>query len=580
MKNIKKIMLFLSLTIASYSFAGVKVIGNGGDAVVCYADATRSIIKSVRLFDYWEQEQVLKYGPNKLGSMQLSIQEKIEIATNRISKFDPFLAGQIKQLALNLANNIQNYLVTNYSLPEIDDANPQAIPSDPNCYIEQYAVQYKDLITGQRRFSIADKFYNNTSTTNDERVGIILHEAIYRYAIGIDPALSNSDNVRYFNYVVGSDFLNTLKAEDTLQFHDILVRTHIHQSDCVSSNGVYLKTDGGYGSTESCYNQTMNLGPNIFIGLTQGSKILDYVMVPSEDNSSISYTRKGITIKQANLNLPLVVNLNFSGKTKQFLTNELSLSETNLTLSSIKENSLASNELLIKGPFGIDFICQNYLNFNKTSLELIDCSIKKTQIVVNAQTYVFGGYMKQLSRERWIITRDSGAKYKLLGSKKSLVVASFGGAPSDANTTCKNDLITVDSNLNLVAGCFKSDHPLEINGQTVSLLNNFEVQWVHDEYFLKGQVAYNHNAQGIYNPIFKNLRLVKSSENEKFNYCGTLKFPSKLTWVWGKADEYIGYPGESFYDISTDSVVYKTDENVSVVSRVGCQASDFLSNDY
>ena len=135
-------------------------MGNGGDAVVCYTNVTRSTITSVRMFDYWEQEQVLNYGTVDLGSPQLSIQDKIDIATQSLSKFEPQLAEDIKKMALNLANNIQSYLVTSYELPEIDDANPRAVPTEPNCFIEQYAVQYKDLTTGQRRFSIAAKFYN------------------------------------------------------------------------------------------------------------------------------------------------------------------------------------------------------------------------------------------------------------------------------------------------------------------------------------------------------------------------------------------------------------------------------------
>ena len=140
--------------------------------------------------------------------------------------------------------------------------------------------------------------------------------------------------------------------------------------------------------------------------------------------------------------------------------------------------------------------------------------------------------------------------------------------------------MTVDGAYNLVAGCLKSEYSMEVNGKLVELLNDFEVQWVQGEYFLKGQVAYNHDAQGIYNPTFKNLRLIKTSHDENFNYCGTLDFPSNKTWVWGEASEYVGYPGESFYDLSTNSLVYKSDESISVVTRVGCKATDFLSNDY
>ncbi len=148
MKNQIKTVLLLVLAVSSYSLAGVKVIGNGGDAVVCYTDAARSKIVSVQMFDYWEQPQVNKFGPIDLGDPQLTVQEKIKIATKRISKFDPNLADFINKNALNLANNIQNYLVTNYILPDIQDSNPKIIPSLPNCFIEQFAIQFKEPQTG------------------------------------------------------------------------------------------------------------------------------------------------------------------------------------------------------------------------------------------------------------------------------------------------------------------------------------------------------------------------------------------------------------------------------------------------
>ena len=560
--------------------------GNGGDAIACYTDASRSKITSVRMFDYWEQEQVLNYGHVDLGSSQLSIQDKIEIATKRISKFDPLLGGEIKKMALNLANNIQSYLVTNYVLPEIDDAHPRAVPTEPNCYIEQYAVQYKDLTTGQRRFSIADKFYSHANTSNDDRAGIILHEAIYRYAIRIDPSLSSSDDVRYFNYVAGASLLDTLKVQDIQQFHDILVKTKINQPGCELKDGVYLRSALNYNEQNlSCYNQKMNLSSNISVVLTGGTTIDYHVMIPDNYRPRSYYPRKGITLVQRDANLPLVVEINYEGQIKKFSAGQVEMSENNLALNSMNPNDPTSSAQTIKGPGGTDFVCQSSMNFHVNSLELISCRIKKTQVVANLQTYELGGYMQQLSRDRWIIdpinhTNGPDNKFSLLGSKKPLSISSYRGNPSDMNTTCKNNLITVDSAYNVVAGCFNYEYPMEVNGQTVGLLNDFEVQWIKGNYFLKGQVTYNHNAKGIYNPTFKNLRLLKTSHDEKFNYCGTLAFPSKETWVWGASAEYVGYPGESFYDISTDSIVYKTDENISVVNRVGCKASYFLSDNY
>lgn len=584
MKNI----LFLFLTFSlSTAFAIGQDRGNGGDAIICYSNATRSQITSVKMFDYWEQEQVIKYGPVTLGAPQISIQDKIEIATNRLSKFDPYLGGQIKQIALNLANNIQSYLVSSYELPEIDDANPRAIPIQPNCFIEQFAVQYKDLITGQRRFSIADKFYNHVSTDNDTRVGIILHEAIYRYAIRLNPLLATSDDVRYFNYAIGSMLLDSFTSQDVDQFHTLLLKSKMTQSECHLKFGLLLKLERGLEepSGTSCYNQTMNPKPNIYIELPQGSKFEDFIMsqVPGRPGS---YTpSQGITLRQKDDRAPIIVQLFYSGLKKVFSSNQVTFNQEYLSLDSY--NTSLTTEFIL-GPGGKYFACGGDLSYDISKLNLISCHVRQTPVSIGSQTFLLGGYMSQVNTDRWII--DSGSffqsylsdaqiKFSLLGSKNSVITFTRGQS-SDSNMQCENDHMTVDGNYNAVAGCLKFAVPLEINGKSVMVMNDFEVQWINGEHFLKGQVVHSLYARGIQEPTFKNLRLIKTSEDQKFNYCGTLDFPSKKTWLSGANMEYIGYPGESFYDISTDNVVYKSDENVTVVTRLSCAPTDFLSNNY
>jgi len=182
-------------------------IGNGGNGVVCYTDLNRKNLVSVELFDYWESERTFPVaGGLQLGPAYLSVQEKIILATSRLAAFDPKLADDVRTIALSMANNIQDFLVTPEMLPEINDANPRVLPSSP-CYIEQFAVQWREPRTGLRRFAISDKFYHFSSTSNDTRAGIILHEALYRVAI-LNGAV-DSDGVRYFNYLIA-----TRKFED------------------------------------------------------------------------------------------------------------------------------------------------------------------------------------------------------------------------------------------------------------------------------------------------------------------------------------------------------------------------------
>ncbi len=276
MKNVGNILLFLLMMVAGTSFAGVKVIGNGGDAVVCYTDASRSVIKSVQMFDYWEQEQVLKFGAITLGDKNLAIQDKITIATNRIGKFDPKLAEQIKNLALNLDNNIQKYLVTNYIIPEIDDANPKVIPTQPDCYIEQFAIQYKDVTTGQKRFVISEKFYNHSSVSNDDRAGLLMHEALYRYSILKNSNLNNSDGVRYFNYIISSDRIDRMSLYEIDKYVDFLKIAGLENFECqphqkyASATSVLFLAHESGSTGSSCYNQIIKIDNFIELEIPSG----------------------------------------------------------------------------------------------------------------------------------------------------------------------------------------------------------------------------------------------------------------------------------------------------------------------
>ena len=222
------VLCFLPISL----FAQGHDIGNGGDGVICYTDLSRTEIVSTEMFDYWENSHVANIpGGIQLGANELSVQEKIDIATNRLKYFDEKFASDVRTIALGMADNIQNYLVTPEQLPEINDAHPRMLPVSP-CFIEQFAVQWQDLKTGARRFAISKKFYHFSGTSNNTRVGIILHEALYRLAIL--RGAQNSDGVRYFNYVLAT---NLFEGEDLASYVHHLQKANLDDKRC------YLKLD-------------------------------------------------------------------------------------------------------------------------------------------------------------------------------------------------------------------------------------------------------------------------------------------------------------------------------------------------
>jgi hypothetical protein len=44
--------------------------------------------------------------------------------------------------------------------------------------------------------------------------------------------------------------------------------------------------------------------------------------------------------------------------------------------------------------------------------------------------------------------------------------------------------------------------------------------------------------------------------------------------------EYIGTQAEQFYDVATNSIVYRTDEDVTVLDRLVCLPKQFSTQDY
>ena len=144
MKNRKLTLgaLLLGFSAIPVAQAGVRDIGNGGDAVVCYTDANRKTITSIELFYHWEMSRIMPIqGGIQLGAPSLSVPDKIALATERMAIHDPELANVIRQVATSMANGISSYLVTGAELPEIDDTNPRLIPGG-TCYMEQFAVQW------------------------------------------------------------------------------------------------------------------------------------------------------------------------------------------------------------------------------------------------------------------------------------------------------------------------------------------------------------------------------------------------------------------------------------------------------
>lgn len=611
-KLVSLVLLFMGLSThaAPTSDHGM---GNGGDAVVCYTDATRSTITSVQMLDYWEQEQVVKYGKIDLGAANLSVQDKIQIAVNRIAKFDPELANKIKFNALNLANNIQNYLVTSYQLPEINDANPQVIPTQKNCFIEQYGVQYKDVITGQRRFAIADKFYNFSGTSNDDKVGLLLHEAIYRYAILQNPALNNSDGVRYFNYILASTRFDGMTLFDIDLYVNFLNSAGIVQKSCLKEDGYYMarqnELDKGktyceglsinepfyhdYKYTEKvlCYNSKINLKNSAldshnYEAVALGGSCIEISKRAFENNISNISNIKILTPKERSSSN--YINLKYVDQiTKKSF--DLSINKINfeflgyfapLSLENVQFYKYSKLNLSEKITFD-NIASQNHDCDENSQVELnnlgnlISCSLNN-DFIFNNMKYRLGKVSKYDGSDISIVNSNKNS-FELLGSKNGILLVPSTSTKSSNyfRWDCSsNTVLTAD--LKLVQGCIGEDN---FNFGTNVFDKGFNRKIV-------GNFLVEKNTSGIYTlnrrlsdvkivrPMFQGNRLTYNQEFSPptSNYCNIIGFDSSENYSENNiiTSTYVMASGESVFNISNGKVEFKTDENLNIIEQLVC----------
>lgn len=354
-----KFILFLLITVASqFCFAGVRV-GNGGDALLCYQDSAHQNISSIDMFDYWEHAQLnLHLGALDLGDIHLTVQEKISLVVQRLMKFDPKLANEINVIALSVANNINAFLVTQNEIPEITDANPKALPKNSNCFITQFAIQWENTQDGIRRFYISSELYNNPVTTNNTRVGLILHEAIYRYAI--TNGATNSDGVRFFNYNLATTLFD---QANLIQYVDVLNNSLLNYRRCTLLKEPYSDTLHIDQNNQSCFAGSLRLNNQLIV------KYTDQQLSYEPSSQSIRLSKQSIDFFKFTNGLFIP----FKNKIKKF-----ELRKNYLTIG-LTENSRTRGmdipELRFNNKILNSLLCINKITYDLMLDSVIECEI-------------------------------------------------------------------------------------------------------------------------------------------------------------------------------------------------------------
>lgn len=198
------VTLLTTLFLASYTWAGPggDAEGNGGDAVVCVkADGTTT----AELLDYFEARTMRGFQID-LGGLELTADQKIELALSRLERFSPHRAKEYREKIARFEN--EAWRPQGMIFRDIPDSAHITLPE--GCTIEQVAIQNEPRFKKDPRYSINQDLWNLMDA--DSQAGLKLHEVIYSEAVAAGQ--KNSVSTRYLN-----SFLATKDAE-TITFVD------------------------------------------------------------------------------------------------------------------------------------------------------------------------------------------------------------------------------------------------------------------------------------------------------------------------------------------------------------------------
>lgn len=181
-----------------------KIIRNGGDAIVCNKTKNPTAV----VLDHYEASNLFGLTID-LGDKDLSVEEKVEIAFNRLEKLSPLRHKVYKEFAQSFVKEAQ--FIKDAQFKDVEDSEHIIIPN--GCKIEQAAIQIAPKFPGAKRYFINDDIWQLMD--NDSKAGLIIHEIIYREAL----EHKDSRAVRYVGAVISSVIAETYN-ENT--FRDML----------------------------------------------------------------------------------------------------------------------------------------------------------------------------------------------------------------------------------------------------------------------------------------------------------------------------------------------------------------------
>lgn len=228
-----KLCLLLLALLFSPLAQATKIVGNGGDAIVCSPPGVRP----VEMLDAFEAREIHKMTLD-MGAAGLTYQDKVVLILNRIARLNPHRAALYSKWAKSFESET-NFIV-NEQIIQVPDVGPAFIPI--GCQLVQTAVQQDPELPEDFRYTIRKDIWDAMDA--DNKAILVLHEMIYREVLGQETeqgAGQNSKLVRYFNGYIASD---KLKTDSLNAYIGILRLVNLYTADAQNSVPIELISCG------------------------------------------------------------------------------------------------------------------------------------------------------------------------------------------------------------------------------------------------------------------------------------------------------------------------------------------------
>lgn len=207
--KIRKIIFAIILSCSLSAYASLPTdVGGGGFVIKCTDELGDD---HYRTFDVWEQSKMLQV--DSYGLKGKNWKEKVHFALNRLKRVDYLFALAILDVIKDLEKNMGSYLVKNLTFPDIKDYTDIVISK--SCVKIPAAFQIKVPFYGQKKFYFSLDVWRNLDEFN--KASLVLHEAIYKVLKDIEH-VPNSDFVRYFNFFISSDLMESVSREEYFEY--------------------------------------------------------------------------------------------------------------------------------------------------------------------------------------------------------------------------------------------------------------------------------------------------------------------------------------------------------------------------